>query len=95
MYIGRKPTHPGAFFKSAVLDDRGISVTAAAKHLGVTRKSLSEFVNGKTQCSVVMARSLSELLGTGAAVWIRMQAKLNVWEASNMAMPKNVSKLPE
>jgi addiction module HigA family antidote len=95
MQITRKPTHPGTFFKSTVLDDRGISITAAAKHLGVTRKSLSEVVNGKTQCSVVMARRLSELLGTGASVWIRMQAKLNAWEASNMAMPKNVSKLPE
>jgi addiction module HigA family antidote len=63
----RKPSHPGMFFKFTVLDDRGISITSAAGSLGVTRKALSEFVNGRSKCSHAMARRLSEATGTGVA----------------------------
>jgi addiction module HigA family antidote len=80
----RKPAHPGEFFKFTILDERGISITSAAEHLGVTRKALSEFVNGKAKCSHAMARRLAEVTGTGVSVWIMMQAKLDTWEAENM-----------
>ena len=56
----RKPSHPGAFFKHTVLDERNISITSAAASLGVTRKALSEFVNGKAKCSHSMARRLAD-----------------------------------
>tara|TARA_R110000868_G_scaffold111520_1_gene301071 strand:- start:802 stop:1101 length:300 start_codon:yes stop_codon:yes gene_type:complete len=91
----RKPSHPGEFFKFTVLDERGISITSAAEHLGVTRKALSEFVNGKAKCSHAMARRLSEATGTGVAIWINMQAKLDTWEAENMDKPSNITSLPE
>ncbi len=91
----RRPTHPGEFFKDEILDERGISVTAAAKYLGVTRKTMSEFVNGKTKCSHSMARRLAESTGTGVAIWINMQAKLDTWEAENMTLPEEVVELPK
>jgi addiction module HigA family antidote len=87
----RKPTHPGKFFKSMILDERGISVTAAAEHLGITRKALSEFVNERAKCSHAMARRLSEVTGTGVSVWIMMQAKLDTWEAENMEIEKTIT----
>ncbi|MBU2023721.1 MAG: HigA family addiction module antidote protein [Gammaproteobacteria bacterium] len=90
----RRPTHPGEFFKDEILDERGISVTAAAKYLGVTRKAMSEFVNGKTKCSHAMARRLAESTGTGVAIWINMQAKLDTWEAENMILDEKVLELP-
>ncbi|MCI2285450.1 HigA family addiction module antitoxin [Colwellia sp. MSW7] len=82
----RKPSHPGEFFKFTILNERGISITSAAKSLGITRKALSEFVNGKVKCSHAMARRLSEATGTGVAIWINMQAKLDTWEAENMEL---------
>lgn len=85
----RKPSHPGEFFKFTVLDERGISITSAAKSLGITRKALSEFVNGKAKCSHSMARRLSEATGTGVAVWINMQANLDTWKAENMDLTGN------
>lgn len=91
----RKPSHPGKFFKFTILDERGISITAAAEHLGVTRKALSEFVNGKAKCSHAMARRLAESTGTGVAIWINMQAKLDTWEAENMDKPTNIKLLPD
>ncbi len=80
----RKPSHPGVFFKATILDERKISVTSAAVNLGVTRKALSEFVNGKSKCSDVMARRLAEATGTKVEFWINMQAKVSIWEAENM-----------
>ena len=87
----RKPSHPGAFFKHTVLDERNISITSAAVNLGVTRKALSEFVNGKAKCSHSMARRLAEATGTGVGIWIMMQANLDTWEAENMTIETSVT----
>jgi addiction module HigA family antidote len=87
----RKPSHPGAFFKHTVLDERNISITSAAVNLGVTRKALSEFVNGKAKCSHTMARRLAEATGTGVGIWIMMQANLDTWEAENMIIDTHVT----
>ncbi len=95
MINSRKPSHPGEFFKFTVLEERDITVSEAAKRLGVTRKALSEFVNGRSKCSHAMARRLAESTGTGVALWINMQAKLDTWEAENMEMPSNISPMPE
>jgi addiction module HigA family antidote len=86
----RKPSHPGKVFKMTVLDEQGISITYAAKNLGITRKALSEFVNGKSKCSHAMARRLAESTGTGVSVWIMLQAKLDTWEAENMSIDENI-----
>jgi len=86
----RRPSHPGKFFKFSVLDEQGISITYAAKHLGLTRKALSEFVNGKSKCSHAMARRLAEATGTGVSFWIMMQAKLDTWEAENMSIDTEI-----
>ena len=86
----RRPSHPGEFFKFTILDEREISITSAAKHLGLTRKALSEFVNGKSKCSHSMARRLAEVTGTNVSVWIMMQAHLDTWEAENMVVNNEI-----
>lgn len=94
MRLNRKPTHPGEFFKEEILEERGISVTSAAESLGITRKSLSVFINGRSKCSHAMARRLAEATGTGVAFWINMQAKLDTWEAERMTLDSEVFPLP-
>jgi len=84
----RKPTHPGAIFKRNILERKGLSVTDAAKHLGITRKTLSEFINEKARCSQAMARRLAEATGSGVAVWINLQANYDAWQAENMELPE-------
>lgn len=91
MRATRKPSHPGKFFKHTILDERDISITSAAINLGVTRKALSEFVNGKAKCSHAMARRLAEATGTGVGIWIMMQAKLDTWEAENMVIETTIT----
>lgn len=73
------PPHPGT-----VLQDYlgGVSVTNAAKHLGVTRATLSRILNANAGISAEMALRLSEALGTSPDLWIGMQAKYDLWQAS-------------
>jgi addiction module HigA family antidote len=91
----RRPSHPGEFFKFTILDEREISITTAAKHMGLTRKALSEFVNGKSRCSHSMARRLAEATGTDVSVWIMMQAHLDIWDAENMVIDRDITPFAE
>jgi len=77
----RKPTHPGTAFKCDVLEPLGMTVTEAAKRLGITRKALSEFINGKSSLSPDMAVRISMATGTSPESWMNMQLKLDLWFA--------------
>ncbi|MGP1459584.1 MAG: HigA family addiction module antitoxin [Treponema sp.] len=77
----RKPTHPGEIFFKDVLEPLGIHITDAAKMLGVTRKTLSEFVNEKSSLSPEMAIRIAKATNTSAESWMQMQMKLTLWNA--------------
>lgn len=85
----RKPTHPGAVFLKDVIEPLGITITYAAKMLGVTRKTLSEFVNERSSLSPEMAIRIAKATNTSAESWMTMQMKLTLWEAEQNA-PVNV-----
>lgn len=87
----RKPTHPGKVFFEDVLKPLDMTITDAAKKLGVTRKTLSEFINEKTSLSTDMAIRIAKATGTTPESWISMQSKLTLWLAMQHA-PKNVQK---
>lgn len=87
--MSRKPTHPGEVFLKDVLEPLGITVTDAAAMLGVTRKTLSEFVNEKSALSPEMAIRIAKATTTTPESWMAMQMKLTLWLAMQNA-PKNV-----
>jgi addiction module HigA family antidote len=72
------PCHPGEVLREA-LD--GISVTDAAKSLGVGRVALSRLLNGTTGISAEMALRLSKALGTTPEFWYTMQTHYDLWQA--------------
>lgn len=82
------PPHPGEILKDDVLEAEGISVTEAAKQLGVSRVTLSRLLNGKTGVSVDMALRLSQWLGTTPEVWLRMQEASDLWQAKKNKRPQ-------
>ncbi len=84
------PPHPGEIIKEDVLEAEGLSVTDAAKQLGVTRVTLSRLLNGRTGVSVDMALRLSQWLGTTPEVWLRMQDACDLWQAKKSKRPKIV-----
>ncbi len=82
------PPHPGEVLKDGVFADPGITVTQAAKALGVTRAALSRVLNGKAAMSADMALRLAQWLGTGPEVWVNMQAAYDLWQARKKPLPK-------
>jgi len=73
------PPHPGSVLREYL---GGMSVTDAARHLGVTRAALSRILNGSAGISAGMALKLSDALGTSPDLWIGMQAQYDLWRAS-------------
>lgn len=81
----RKPTHPGIIFYEDVMKPLHLSVTKTAELLGVSRKTLSEFINEKSSLSPDMAIRISIATGTSAESWMNMQQKLTLWVAEQNA----------
>lgn len=79
----RKPTHPGEVLLEDVIKPLGVTITQAAKDLGVTRKTLSELVNQKAGLSPEMAVRIGEATKTSPESWLSMQMKLDLWNASH------------
>lgn len=73
------PPHPGSVLREYL---GSLSVTEAARHLGITRAALSRILNANAGISAEMALRLSEALGTSPDLWIGMQAKYDLWIAS-------------
>ena len=77
----RKPTHPGEILREDVIKPLGLTVTEAAKRLGVTRKTLSALLNCRASMSPEMAVRVSRATRTSPESWLYMQAKLDQWIA--------------
>ena len=82
------PPHPGEIIKEDVLEAEGISVTEAARQLGISRVTLSRLLNGKSGVSVDMALRLAQWLGTSPEVWLRMQDACDLWKAQKNKRPR-------
>jgi addiction module HigA family antidote len=78
------PAHPGEVL-TGWLDDLGLSVTAFAKHLGISRVMLSRILHCHAAISADMDLRLGEALGTSPGFWLRMQVQRDLWEARQRA----------
>ena len=81
MLTKRKPVHPGHLFKEEVLVPLGFTLTQAAIDLGISRKTLSELLNGRSSLSPEMAIRIGKATRTSPESWLNMQIKLDLWEA--------------
>ena len=88
--IMRKPIHPGEVLLEDVIKPLGLTVTEAAKNLGVSRKTLSELVNQKAALSPEMALRIAKATNTSPESWLNMQTKLDLWNAL-LHEPENVA----
>ena len=68
------PVHPGEILKEDVLPLVGLSVTAAAKALGVSRQMLHDILAERRPLSAAMCLRVSRLVGGSPGVWMRLQA---------------------
>ncbi len=82
------PPHPGDILREDVLPEMAISVTEAARQLGVSRVQLSRFINGRAGVSADLAIRLAMWLGGNAQTWMRMQADYDLWQAEHSGRPQ-------
>jgi antitoxin HigA-1 len=85
------PPHPGETLREDVLPALGLTVTEAAKQLGVTRAAFSRVLNGRAAISSEMALRLEGWLGVEnggrADLWIAQQAAYDLWKAREAGAP--------
>ncbi len=88
------PPHPGESILDLCLAPLGMSISAAADHLGVSRKHLSAIINGRAAISAEMAIRLAQAFGGSPDTWLRMQVGYDLWQASQKAGGINVKPVP-
>lgn len=86
------PPHPGEVVRELCLEPLGLSVTAAAEGLGVTRKTLSESVNGHTRITPEMALRLSMGFGGSAESWLQQQVFYDLAQTRKKASNLNIKR---
>ena len=86
------PPHPGLTLRDDILPALGITVTAAADQLGVTRAALSRVLNAKAAISPEMALRIEAWLGAenggSASIWLAQQSAYDLWKARKTLKPK-------
>lgn len=87
------PPHPGKVIKELCLEPLGISVTAAAEGLGVSRKTLSAILNGRAGISPEMAVRLSIAFDTSSESWLNQQTQYDLWQAEQNRDSLHVNRL--
>jgi addiction module HigA family antidote len=80
------PAHPGEVLREFLPE--GLTVSEAARRLGVTRQALSALLKGRAGVSAEMALRLEAMLGTSAEMWLEMQAGYDLWQARRQRRPK-------
>ncbi len=87
----KNPPHPGHIIKDS-LDDLGLSITEAARVLGVSRPAISRVVNGHAALSPEMAVRLSKAFGSTPEFWLRLQQNYDLAQVSTKADQIQVSR---
>ena len=87
------PPHPGEIIREFCLEPLGLSVTEAAKALGISRKTLSAIVNQRAGISPEMAVRLSIAFDTTAESWLNQQTQYDLWNAEQHRKDLQVKRL--
>ena len=93
-----RPAHPGQFVRMEVIEPLGLSVTEAAKVLGVSRPALSALLNGRASLSSDMALRIEKAFGPKMDTLLRMQTAYEIAEArdreAEIKVKRYVAKAP-
>lgn len=81
--LKRAPTHPGEILRDDVLPELNLSVSEAARRLGVSRQQLHRILGCTHPITVEMALRIGKLAGNGPGLWLRMQQSYDLWHAEH------------
>jgi addiction module HigA family antidote len=78
---GIQPTHPGEMLREDFMTDFGLSATALAAALGVSRQTVNELLREKRALTPLMALRLSRLFGNSPEFWLNAQHAWDLWDS--------------
>jgi addiction module HigA family antidote len=87
------PPHPGEIIKEFCVEPLNLTVTKAAESLGITRKTFSMLLNGKSGISPEMALRLSKVFGRSPEGWLRLQYQYDLWKAKQNVNLKHLERI--
>lgn len=82
------PSHPGGLVRRQCLEPMGLTITGAARNLGITQQALSELVNERKPLSPEIASRLAKVFGSTAETWLGMQMAYDQWQAHGASRHK-------
>jgi antitoxin HigA-1 len=90
--LKRPPIHPGELLREDVLPSLGLSVSEAAKRLGISRQQLHRVLACTHPITTDMALRIGKFAGNGPGLWLRMQQAYDLWHAERL-MEDELSKI--
>ena len=87
------PPHPGEIIRELCLKPLGLTVTETAKALGISRKALSDLLNGRAGISPTMAIRLAKAFDTTPESWLEQQMQYDLWKTQQKADDIQVRRL--
>jgi addiction module HigA family antidote len=89
----KSPPHPGDFIRTEIIEAAGLTVTAAATALRVSRPALSSLLNGKADLSGDMALRIEKAFGVKMDTLMRMQASYDIAQTRKRGKLINVRRV--
>ena len=90
--LKKPPVHPGEILREDVLKNLGLSVSEAARRLGVSRQQLHRILASTHPITIEMALRIGKFAGNGPGLWLRMQQAYDLWYVENR-MTDELSKI--
>ena len=91
--IQSAPVHPGEVLREDVLPALRLSVTDAAKQLGIARQTLHRILAERAAVTPEMAVRLGKFCGNGPGVWLRLQQTHDLWHAERL-LAEDIARIP-
>jgi len=88
----KSPLHPGEIVREICIESTGLTVTQAAKKLGIDRTTFSRLINRHSGISPEMALRLSLALGNSPKLWLNLQRDYDLWQAQKQQKKLHVEK---
>ncbi len=89
----KNPPHPGEIIRDLCIEPLGLTITQAAQGLGVTRKTLSQMLNGRSGISPEMAIRLSKAFGRSPESWLALQSLYDLAQITKKGVTIDVKPL--
>src|SRR5260221_14586745 len=89
------PPHPGDFIRAEIVEALGLTITAAAAALGVSRPALSSLLNGRADLSGEMALRIEKAFGVRMDTLMRMQSSYDIAQTRKREKQIHVRRIPK